>query len=106
MKLLILISCLVCQGAPAAEKKESRLSWGPYEFLMKGFRNAPWIHDPFFPETKIFRLSGIISDEMAFINGKWFKLGERIEGFEVKKISAEGVTLARRGEVIVLKIAE
>jgi len=79
-----------------------RLSWLPSDYLQKGFRNAPWIHDPFFPDEGEYKLSGVISNEMAFINGRWLRIGESIGGFKVKSISPRGVTLNRRGEVVVL----
>lgn len=83
-----------------------RLSWGPYEYLEKGYRNAPWVSDPFYPEARGFELMGYISDEMAFINGQWFRLGEEVDGFTIKAIKPEGVTLTRRAELMLLKMRE
>jgi hypothetical protein len=85
---------------------EPRLSWSPYEYLRQGYRNAPWVKDPFYPEQNGFRLSGVISNEMAFINGKWLRVGDKIDGFEVRSITGKGVTLRRQGELIVLRIEQ
>ncbi len=83
-----------------------RLSWGPYEFLQKGYRNAPWVNDPFYPEARAFLLMAMVSDTMAFINGRWYRLGENLEGYLVKSIRAEGVTLTKRDEILLIKIKE
>lgn len=120
--LLILFVALAVEGAEApktptkAEEKPTqtlseksfgpRLSWGPYEFLKQGLRNAPWVNDPFFPEARAFRLQGLVSDEMAFINGQWYRLGDNLDGYVVKSIRPEGVTLTKRTEVLLLKIKE
>jgi len=95
--------------APKKDLNESvttRLSWGPYDFLKQGFRNAPWINDPFFPESRTLKVTGLVSDEMAYINGQWYKLGEKIEGYTIRSIRPEGVTLARANELLHLKLKE
>lgn len=99
-------------AASAAPKKDlsasvtTRLSWAPYNYLRQGFRNAPWINDPFFPESRMLTVTGLVSDEMAYINGHWYKIGEKIEGYTVKSIRPEGVTLARANELLHLKLKE
>lgn len=90
----------------SASRVDTRLSWGPYEFLKQGLRNAPWVNDPFFPEARAFRLQGLISNEMAFINGQWYRLGDNLDGYILKSIRPEGVTLTKRTEVLLLKIKE
>jgi len=84
----------------------TRLSWAPYEYLKQGFRNAPWINDPFFPESRTLTVTGLVSDEMAHINGRWFKVGEKIEGYTIKSIRPEGVILSRANELLQLKLKE
>lgn len=81
-----------------------RLTWGPYAFLEKGLRTAPWVKDPFFPESNGFKLSGIISNELAFINGKWLRHGDLIDGYTVRQIAPSQVTLMRKSEIVVLKM--
>lgn len=88
------------------EKNDTRLSWGPYEYLKKGYRNAPWVNDPFYPEGRAFQLMGMISNEMAYINGQWFRLGDTVAGFTIKSIKPEGVTLTKRSEIMLIKIKD
>jgi hypothetical protein len=95
---------LVGLAAADTAAKGSRLTWGPYEFLEKGFRTAPWVKDPFFPEMNGLKLSGIISNEMAYINGQWFRRGDKVEGYLVREISGTQVTLTKRSEILVLKM--
>jgi hypothetical protein len=83
-----------------------RLSWGPYDYLKQGYRNAPWVKDPFYPEAKTYKIMGIISDQMAYINGKWLAPGDKLDGFTIKTISPQGVTLVRNSEIMVLKLKE
>lgn len=85
-------------------RKETRLTWGPYAFLEKGLRTAPWVKDPFFPDGNGFKLSGIISNELAFINGKWFRTGDAVDGYTVHHIAPTEVTLTRKTEIVVLKM--
>jgi len=95
--------------APTKDLNQSvttRLSWGPYDFLKQGFRNAPWINDPFFPESRTLKVTGLVSDEMAYINGQWYKVGDKIEGYTIRSIRPEGVTLARANELLHLKLKE
>jgi hypothetical protein len=100
MWVTIVLFASTALGADSA----ARLSWGPYEFLEKGFRNAPWVNDPFYPETRSYEVMGIVSDEMAFINDRWFRVGEKIDGYVVKSVRPEGVTLGRRDELMFLKL--
>ena len=107
--IVLLTLMLVSAGFCRAEGRKPdatnyRLTWAPYGFLEEGFRNAPWVRDPFFPDMNAFRLSGVISNEMAYINGNWYRQGETIEGYAVRDIGAEGVTLARGGSVLILKM--
>lgn len=105
MKMFWLLAIGLVMGATAfGADSNTRLSWGPYEFLEKGFRSAPWVNDPFYPETRSYEVLGIVSDEMAFINDKWFRVGESIDGYTVKSIRPEGVTLGRRDELMFLKL--
>ena len=107
MRFLLGMTALLSASALAIEKSSGpRLSWGPYEFLEKGFRNAPWVSDPFFPEARSFQLQGLVSDEMAYINGQWYRVGEKLEGYTIKSIKPEGVTLMKRTELMLLKIRE
>ena len=102
---LILLLAGTAQAAPP-EKADARLSWGPYEYLKKGYRNAPWVNDPFHPEARSFLLMGMVSNEMAYINGQWFRLGDTVGGFVIKSIKPEGVTLTRRSELMLIKIKD
>lgn len=87
--------------------KELRLTWSPTKFLEEGYRSAPWVKDPFFPELNVFRLSGVISNELAYINGKWYRLGDKISSYFVKQIAADGVVLMDRvGATLTLKMEE
>jgi hypothetical protein len=97
---------MMLNASAEVPKKDPRLTWAPYAFLEKGLRTAPWVKDPFFPQMNGLKLSGLISGEAAFINGKWFKRGEEIEGYRVGEISSTSVTLSRRSEVVVLKMEE
>jgi hypothetical protein len=81
-----------------------RYSWGPQEYLKSGFRSAPWVRDPFFPSQKKFKLKGIISGELAYINNRWVREGDKLEGYTVKSITAESVALMKQAELVVLKI--
>lgn len=85
---------------------KTKLSWAPLEFLQKGYRNAPWVSDLFYPNSRGMMVSGIISDEMALINGKWLKVGDDVDGYKVKSIKPEGVTLSRRSELLLLKMRD
>jgi hypothetical protein len=71
-----------------------------------GFRSAPWIRDPFFPEQRKFNLKGIISSELAYINGKWVQEGDKIEGYIVREIGTRSVALVKHAEIVVLKLEE
>ncbi len=88
------------------ESVSTRLSWGPYEYLKQGFRNAPWVNDPFYPEARILRVSGMVSDEMAYINNQWYRLGDVVQGYTVKSIKPEGVSLVRQNELLLLKVKD
>lgn len=90
----------------AQKPKLAMLSWAPLDFLKKGYRSAPWVYDPFYPTAREFRLEGIISSEQAFINGRWIRQGEVVDGYEVKSITAAGVMLKRHAEILILKIGE
>lgn len=87
-----------------APLRGDRLTWAPYGFLEKGLRTAPWVKDPFFPESNVFKVSGIIAHEMAFINGSWYRVGQEIDGFRVREITASAVTLTRSAQILVLKM--
>ncbi len=95
---------LVLMASAEPSHKETRLTWGPYAFLEKGLRTAPWVKDPFFPDVNGFKLSGIISNELAFINGKWFRAGDAIDGYTVRQIAPTEVTLTRKSEIVVIKL--
>jgi len=95
--ILFLANVSLANGSKADKE---RLSWSPYDHLRKGFRNAPWIRDPFFPHQKRFHLTGIISNELAYINGRWLQEGDEVNGYVVKTIHRRQVTLAREIEGI------
>lgn len=97
---VILLTTVVC----AQGERKDRLSWSGSDFIKSGFRNAPWIRDPFFPEEKKVKLSGIISGELAFVNGRWVKQGDSIDGYLVKTISPNEVILTKQAEVLVVKL--
>lgn len=89
-----------------ANSPVSRFTWKPGDHFKEGYRNAPWVRDPFFPDTKDFRLAGVISNEYAYINGSWLRVGETIEGYTVRKIAHDEVVLARNAETILLRLSE
>jgi hypothetical protein len=110
-RLFVVVAAVLSCGRTLAhveDKAEAaqRLTWAPMAFLRQGFRSAPWVRDPFFPAEEPFKLAGIISQELAFINGKWVREGDEVDGFKVKDIESEKVTLVRRSETIVLKLRE
>jgi len=105
MKTAIIISVLAFT-AMADVTENHRYSWGPQSFLKSGFRSAPWVRDPFFPNQKKFLLKGIISGEMAYINNRWVREGDTLEGYTVKSISPESVALAKQAEFVILKIRD
>lgn len=87
------------------EKQEGeRLSWGPKEFLTKNIESVPWVNDPFYPIQKRAIVTGVVSGQMALINGKWLRVGERIQGYKVGSIDQRTVTLKKGSETILLKI--
>ncbi len=103
------VSILILSAAAAGwadASKQHRLTWAPYPHLEKGLRSVPWVKDPFFPELNGLKLSGIISNEMAFINGRWLRPGEEVDGYLVKEIQPDQVTLSRRSEILVLKMED
>ena len=107
MRAIVITLLLALSTAQAAEKpKLAMLSWAPLDFLKKGFRSAPWVYDPFYPMAREFRLEGVISSEQAYINGRWLRIGEAVDGYEVKSISPQGVMLKRHAEIVILKIGE
>jgi len=97
---------LVLSGAQslAETRSDLRMSFRPRGYLEKGFRNVPWKRDPFFPTSRKFHLSAVISYESAYVNGRWVKKGDTINGFYVKGISSNKVTLVRRQKTIVLTL--
>lgn len=99
--LCLLSSVLLADNSPT-----ERLSWAPFDFLKQGYRNAPWVKDPFYPEGDSLRVMGIISNEMAFINGQWLHPGEKVSGYVIKKIGPNGVVLTRNSEILLLKLDE
>jgi hypothetical protein len=101
MKWIALFLTIVA-FADTAEK--SRYSWGPQEYMKNGFRSAPWVRDPFFPSQKKFLLKGIISGELAYINNRWLREGDTLEGYTVKRINSQSVALSKQAELVVLKI--
>ncbi len=90
----------------ASQSAPERLTWAPRDFLKQGYLNAPWVKDPFYPQGDEFKLSAVISDELAYINGKWYSPGEFINGFLVKEIKNNEVILTRRGRIVVLKLGD
>ena len=98
------ILCLISSITLADDASEERLSWAPFDFLRQGYRNAPWVKDPFYPQGDVLRLMGIISNDMAYISGQWVHPGEQINGYLVKKISPRGVVLTRNSEIRLLKL--
>lgn len=108
-RLTILVLWLLAPAVYAdaeASKKIVRLTWAPYSFLEKGLRSVPWVKDPFFPEVNGFKLSAVISRELAYINGRWMRVGDELEGYVVREIQPSGVTLTKRTEVLTLKMEE
>lgn len=99
-----LLLWLVVGAQADAPLKGDRLTWAPYGFLEKGLRTAPWVKDPFYPESNVFKVSGIIAHEMAFINGRWYRPGEQLDGFRVREITASTVTLTRLSQILILKM--
>jgi hypothetical protein len=81
-----------------------RYSWGPSEYLKRGFRTAPWIRDPFYPDQKKFSLKGIISNELAYINGRWVREGDKIDGYMVRSVGANSVALSKQAEMVILRL--
>ena len=71
-------------------------------------------YDPFFPEirkkkTKNFKTEKrlkleAILNKTAFINGKWRKEREKVEGFEIIKINKDKVLLKKAKKRIVLRL--
>lgn len=111
LKIFLVLILMIRVGELSAKEAglgaaPSRLSFSPTDFLKKGFRTAPWVKDPFFPETNELKLTGLISQELAFINGKWLREGDVIEGYIVKSINPGSVTLAKNYETLVLKMQE
>jgi hypothetical protein len=49
--------------------------------------------------TVAFTLGGIINNK-AYLNEKWLKVGDKIEGYEVTKISGNSVTLVQEERTI------
>lgn len=88
------------------EDPSHRFSWGPQDFIKGGFRSAPWVRDPFFPEQRKFSLKGIISAELAYVNGRWVREGDRVEGYLVKQITERSVALSKQAEMVLLKLDE
>lgn len=105
-KRFFTIALLMSRIATADPTETTRLSWSPYDFLKEGYRNAPWVKDPFYPESGIFEVSGIISNEMAFINGQWRHPGDWLNGYLVKEISPKGVVLTRNAEILIVKMKQ
>lgn len=100
-------SIFVLLGLTAlAGEDPNRLSWSHYDYLKGGFNNVPWVRDPFFPQEKKFRLSGIISAELAFVNGKWVKQGDFLDGYVVKSVTQNTVALMKQGELVLLRLHE
>ena len=90
----------------ASEKLIERLSWTPVEHLKKGYRTAPWFNDPFHPYKSSLALSGIISDQMALINGQWYRVGETVLGYKILSVKASGVQLEKKGDSLTLKVKD
>lgn len=104
--LLGLSTTILASAALAQESKTERFSWGAGEFVRRGYQNAPWIRDPFFPHTSRFQLGAIIAPDLAYINRRWVRVGDELEGFKVQRIAEKEVELAKRREIVVLKIRE
>ncbi len=93
-------------GYAPGGKQIEKLSWTPMEHLMKGYRTAPWLNDLFYPSKNTMHLSGLISGEMAFINGEWYRLGQTIQGYKIMTITGSQVELDKKGEKVTLKMTE
>lgn len=91
---------------PQSVTTMKRLTWAPMDHFRKGFQNAPWVKDPFFPENNELRLSGVISKQYAFINGKWYRAGDRVEGFTVRQIEPKSVVLSKGTDLRTLTLGD
>lgn len=100
----IVVAFLFSGAGLWAEPVPERLSWNLTPQIKAGYRNAPWIRDPFFPDMTKFRVTGIISGELAFVNNKWVRAGDTMDGYLVKRVTREGVVLTKRAEVVRLKL--
>ena len=103
----ILIGCVILLGTNVyADLTNNRHSWGPTEYLKKGFRTAPWVRDPFYPGQKKFSLKGIISNELAYVNGRWVREGDRVDGYTVRSVGTNSVALSKHAEMVIVKLDE
>jgi hypothetical protein len=54
------------------------------------------------PEARVeWSLNAIMGDS-AFINGRWYKVGENVEGYELKRVEDEQVELVKDGRSVML----
>ena len=104
MRFFILFLLLVLSARADTDKR--RLSSVMSAVQAPIFTTMSWARDPFFPSRDRFELKGIISNQMAFINGRWIKKGERIDDYELAEISLESVTLRQGDENFVLQIGK
>ncbi len=71
-------------------------------------------YDPFFPDiqkkkTKNFKVKKTLKleailNKTAFINGKWRREGEKVEGFEIIKINKDKVFLKKDKKRVILRL--
>ena len=106
MKLALLILLWAWAALGGAVTEARKCSWAQDSYVRKGVRNLPWVRDPFFPTEQKFKLAGIISGELAFINGKWFRKGDVIHGYRVTVVMQDSVSLAKEGEVLNLRMGD
>lgn len=105
MKVFLFLILSISAGADTITPTR-RFSWNQEQYVKKGVRTLPWVRDPFYPTEQKFKLAGIISGELAFINGKWFRKGDRIQGYQVRMVMQDAVSLAKDGEILNLRMGE
>jgi len=98
---LIFLFSLLSYGAT---DPNTRLSVGIKRKPIEQIPPALWVRDPFYVEPDPIKLSGIISKQMAYINGKWFKVGDEIGEYRIHAILENCVLVTHYGTEITLTL--
>ena len=78
---------------PIFKKLEKYDIFGNYIFNNKHILNTDTT-----AHQLMFQINAIFQNKVN-INGEWYKLGDKIEGYKIVKINNEGIVLERNGKI-------